>query len=114
MKSKITTHVLDTSRGVPARGIRVTLEKQSGSTWKKLGADVTDADGRCSNLLSPGKTVSKGVYRLTFETAAYFRSMKIRTFYPHISVTFEIRSSAAHHHVPVLLNPFGYTTYRGS
>ena len=114
MKSRITTHVLDTSRGVPARGIRVVLEKQSGSSWKKVGADITDQDGRCTKLLRPGKSVSKGTFRLTFNTAAYFRSMKVQTFYPYVSIAFEIKSSTAHYHVPVLVSPFGYSTYRGS
>lgn len=114
MKSRITTHVLDTSRGLPAGGIRVSLEKQTRSTWKRLGIDVTDADGRCSKLLTPGKNVSTGLYRLTFKTAAYFRSMRVKTFYPYVSITFEIRTSAAQYHVPLLLSPFGYATYRGS
>jgi len=114
MKSRITTHVLDTSRGVPAKGIRVTLEKQTRSMWKKLGTDVTDADGRCNRLLSTTARLSSGAYRLTFKTGSYFRASRRESFHPSISIVFHVKSTTSHYHVPLLLSPYGYTTYRGS
>ena len=112
MTSPITTHVLDTSRGKPAAGIKVVLEVQSGSSWKEIGSGTTSDDGRIADLLAA--SVSPGVYRLTFETAEYFQSMKTESFYPKVSIEFEIKNSDAHYHVPLLLSPFGYSTYRGS
>ena len=115
MKSPITTHVLDTSRGYAAAGIRVTLEKQAKqSMWRKLAEDITDADGRCNKLFSPRTRLSKGVYRLTFETAQYFRSKRVQSFYPFVAVSFTVKATKAHYHVPLLLSPFGYATYRGT
>ena len=114
MKSPITTHVLDTAQGRPAAGISVTLETFDSGDWRKLGQDRTDADGRISTLLKPDHSLEVGVYRLTFETAAYFAAMQTRYFYPYVTVVFEITDTAGHYHVPLLLNPFGYSTYRGS
>ena len=115
MKSPITTHVLDTSRGCAAAGIRVTLEKQAKqSVWRKLGEDATDVDGRCNTLMSPDARLTTGVYRLTFDTASYFRSKHVKSFYPYISVAFEVKAGPAHCHVPLLISPFSYATYRGS
>jgi 5-hydroxyisourate hydrolase len=112
--SPITTHVLDTSRGLPAQGVGVTLEIQSAGGWRELSRRATDADGRVSDLLSDATKVEKGFYRLAFETGAYFRAQGIASFHPRVSVEFEVREPALHHHVPLLLSPFGYTTYRGS
>lgn len=114
MLSPITTHVLDTMRGQPAQGIRSTLEKKIGRTWMKLAAGTTDADGRITDLLPPDFVLSAGTYRMRFETGAYFRRKRITAFYPVVEVTFEIRSARSHYHIPLLLSPFGYSTYRGS
>lgn len=108
--SPLTTHVLDTASGKPARGVPVVVERKTAGRWKVLGRGRTDADGRASGLLKPG-LLTQGVYRLTFDTAAYFKGKP--AFYPEISVVFRVRDSR-HHHVPLLLNPFGYSTYRGS
>jgi 5-hydroxyisourate hydrolase len=114
MKSPITTHVLDTALGKPAGGILVTLEKQrGGEAWEELATGRTDADGRLANLLPPGR-LERGLYRVTFETASYFRAQGLNGFYPCVQVTFEIREPEAHYHIPLLLSPFGYSTYRGS
>ena len=113
MKSPITTHILDTSRGRPAHDVPVRLEIRRNGTWIAVGSGQTDDDGRVSDLLAPG-TLEQGVYRLTFETATYFAGRDIEPFYPHVSVDFEVRETGEHYHVPLLLNPFGYTTYRGS
>jgi len=116
MPSPITTHVLDISRGCPASGVVVALEMQNASTagWKKLAIGTTNADGRIADLLPDGFNLQKGEYRLTFETGQYFRSLGAQSFYPLVSVIFEIHDPSQHFHVPLLLSPFGYSTYRGS
>ncbi len=111
--SAITTHVLDTSRGRPAADLKVELHKKSGEDWKSIGAGVTDENGRCSSLLGE-VPLAAGTYRLTFHTGAYFKAQHIETFYFDIPVIFEVRDARTHHHVPLLLSPFGYSTYRGS
>ncbi len=100
----ITTHVLDTAQGRPASGVPVRLEQRAGSGWSLVGQGVTDADGRLKTLGGGGA----GVYRLTFDTKG--RS----AFFPEVSIVFEIVDASAHYHVPLLLSPFGYSTYRGS
>lgn len=111
--SGITTHVLDTGRGRPATGVPVTLERADAQgSWTLLGAGKTDADGRLRSLLttSPGSAT----YRLTFDTGPYFAAGGVATFYPQVVITFCTTDADAHYHVPLLLNAFGYSTYRGS
>lgn len=113
--SPLTTHVLDTSVGRPAAGVPVTLEKMCEDHGSHLlGSDVTDTDGRARNLLAPDKPLKTGTYRLTFDTAAYFASQNVHGFYPKVAVLFEVRDESQHYHVPLLLAPHGYSTYRGS
>jgi 5-hydroxyisourate hydrolase len=113
--SPITTHVLDTALGRPAAGVPVCLELQDGSAqWRELGRGRTDADGRCRALLPDGHVLASGVYRITFETGSYFSTLGVQGFYPSVPVVFEIREPAQHYHVPLLVSPFGYSTYRGS
>jgi 5-hydroxyisourate hydrolase len=113
--SGISTHVLDTSRGRPAGGVPVALERRSEEpAWHLVARGTTDADGRLRDLLPPGAALQPGVYRLTFDTAAYFGSREVEGFYPEVSVVFTIRARGEHYHVPLLLSPFGYSTYRGS
>jgi 5-hydroxyisourate hydrolase len=113
--SAITTHVLDTSRGRPASGVPIVLEIQSAEhEWKLIGKGETDADGRLRELVPQGHAFVEGVYRLTFDTRAYFASQGIESFYPEVSVIFSINDSGQHYHVPLLLSPYGYSTYRGS
>lgn len=115
MRSQITTHVLDTSRGTPAAGVRVMLEiRESDNRWRSIAAASTDGDGRLATWLPEGMTILAGVYRLTFDTGRYFRSSGRECFYPTITVIFEINDTNAHYHVPLLVSPFGYSTYRGS
>jgi 5-hydroxyisourate hydrolase len=112
--SPITTHVLDISIGKPAGGVLVLLEvEEVGTGWKQLARSVTDSGGRVSDLLAAGALV-EGTYRLTFDTRAYFTDRSVRSFYPEISVIFSVYDSADHYHVPLLLSPFGYSTFRGS
>ena len=113
--SGITTHVLDTSRGKPAQGVAVVLEAQAGGGgWRAVGRGETDADGRLRSLLGEGAAVEAGVYRLTFDVGAYFAALGVESFYPSAAVVFRVRDPAAHYHVPLLLSPYGYSTYRGS
>ena len=115
MASPITTHVLDTSRGRPAAGVVVTLAVQTASgEWQPLANGKTNADGRVSDLLPEKVVLAKAAYRLTFETGNYFQSLGMPCFYPHVSVVFEVHDPNQHYHVPLLLSPYGYSTYRGS
>lgn len=119
--SAITTHVLDTSLGRPAAGVPVVLERCGGrapandavESTSIIGRGVTDADGRLRDL-APDGSVADGDYRLRFDTAAYFAQQKLQAFYPEVVIAFTVRDSAQHYHVPLLLSPFGYSTYRGS
>ena len=113
-KSPITTHVLDVSRGKPAAGIAVRLEVlQASNDWKLIGEGVTNTDGRATDLLTAG-ALQIGNYRLTFSTADYFQAQNIAAFYPQVTIEFSVTAPQEHYHVPLLLSPFGYSTYRGS
>ena len=112
--SGITTHVLDTARGRPAAGVPVTLEAKGEGGWAVVGRGATDADGRLRDLLPPDFAFGEGEYRLTFDAGAYFAASGAEGFYAEVSIAFVVRDAAAHYHVPLLLSPFGYTTYRGS
>lgn len=113
--SGITLHVLNLITGLPAHGVPAVLELRTSSrTWHPLGQGSTNEDGRIENILPKGFRVQPGTYRLTFEVTTYFRSHSITSFYPEIVIVFGIRDATAHHHIPLLLGPFGYTTYRGS
>jgi 5-hydroxyisourate hydrolase len=113
--SAITTHVLDISTGRPAVGVPVTLELRSQSAgWEKVGKGETDPDGRIGDLLDTKTPFVPGHYRITFDTGIYFAGQEIEAFYPQVTVMFTVRDAAQHYHVPLLLSPFGYSTYRGS
>jgi 5-hydroxyisourate hydrolase len=111
----ISTHVLDTTTGRPAAGVGVVLERQgAGGELQHVSRARTDADGRVRELVPGAVDLETGTYRLTFETGAYFETLEIDGFYPRVSVLFMVRDSSQHHHVPLLLSPYGYSTYRGS
>lgn len=113
--SRISTHVLDIAQGRPAQGIPVTLEGQGlAGGWKLVGKGRTDADGRSDGLYPANLRLQAGVYRLTFEVSTYFRSQNVTSFYPEVVVIFSLRDVAQSYHIPLLLSPFGYSTYRGS
>jgi 5-hydroxyisourate hydrolase len=112
--SAITTHILDLSRGRPAEGVAVSLEVQADTGWRVLGRGETDADGRQRSLLPDDFKLAAGVYRLTFHTSDYFSAQGVESFYPEVTISFIVGEGAAHYHVPLLLSPFGYSTYRGS
>jgi 5-hydroxyisourate hydrolase len=110
----ITTHVLDTSRGGAAAGIAVALEVRDGDTWTAIGRGTTDANGRVTTLLQ-GRSLVPGTYRLIFDTAPYHRAQGIDVpFFSDVTIAFTAGDAAAHYHVPLLLSPFGYSTYRGT
>ena len=112
--SGITTHVLDIARGRPASGMPVTLEVRAGSGWRGIGRTVTDEDGRAQQLQRADVSLTAGIYRLTFGVETYFQREGIESFYPEASVVFHVRDVDQHYHVPLLLSPYGYSTYRGS
>ncbi len=113
--NRISTHVLDTARGKPAEGVPVRLERQEASgNWLALASARTDQDGRCSQLLSEDTVLRAGLYRLKFDTANYFAEGKVDGLYPVVEITFQVRDGDSHFHIPLLLSPNGYTTYRGS
>lgn len=112
--SQITTHILDTSAGCPAEGIQIQLQKPQGKGhWETITKGVTNSDGRIAGFLPEDQTLAPGIYRMLFEVKPYFEQKGIPCFYPYVPVVFEIMDTA-HYHVPLLLNPFGYSTYRGS
>ena len=104
----ITTHVLDTAAGKPGAGIAVELERIEHGKWHLVGGGVTDADGRLRTL-TPQGPVATGTYRIRFQTGAYGNS-----FFPVVEIQFTVGDGAQHYHVPLLLSPYGYSTYRGS
>lgn len=131
--STLSTHALNTASGKPAAGLPLLLEfqpdapawqrycrdryegKPSAKTpWQFVARGVTNGDGRCPNLLAPDTLISPGIYRMSFDTAAYFEQQGVAGFYPLAQVIFEVRAEDEHYHIPLLLSPYGYTTYRGS
>jgi 5-hydroxyisourate hydrolase len=112
---RISTHVLDTALGVPAKDVSVHLERHENSgEWRVVASARTDDDGRCNQLLPEGEALSPGVYRLGFDTASYFAAHEVGGFYPIVQITFVVGEGETHFHIPLLLSPYGYTTYRGS
>lgn len=113
--SGISTHVLDVGRGRPAEGVPVLLELHGGTGgWHLVGKGRTDSDGRVGAFVQPPQRVQAGTYRLRFDTNQYFRSLRLSSLYPEITITFTIRDVGQSYHLPLLLSPFGYTTYQGS
>lgn len=111
-RSHVTTHVLDAASGRPAQGVAVTLAAWEADAWRPVAAGATDADGRVGDL-GPER-LEPGVYRASFDTGAYFAASGTASFYPRVDITFEVASADEHYHVPLLLSPFAYSTYRGS
>lgn len=110
--SHVTTHVLDTASGRPAAGIPVRLKFLDNGAWIDLGSAQTDADGRVKSL-GPA-ALESGTYRLEFSTAEYFAAQKTAAFFPEVVLTFDVDSSEPHYHVPLLLSPYSFSSYRGS
>lgn len=111
--STISTHILDTSKGSPAQHVDVILSKQENENWNEITKGTTNSDGRIPDLLNKEIKLEPGIYKLKFDTKKYFEATNTEAFYPFVEIVFEIKTDA-HYHVPLLLNPFGYSTYRGS
>lgn len=113
--SAITTYILDTTSGRPGAGIAAVLERKTHSAgWQPISEGITDIDGRINDLLSPKDVFLPGHYRFIFETGPYFLLQGIECFFPQITVSFVVKDPMQHYHVPLLLSPFGYSTYRGA
>lgn len=111
--SQVTTHILDTTRGRPAAGVTIAMYQKDGSAWIEIARGITDHDGRIKDLLKPGITLPYGTYKMNFDVKSYFDIHGMDSFYPTVDIVFSI-TTKEHYHVPLLLNPFGYSTYRGS
>ena len=112
--SQITTHILDTARGRPAAGVSLALFEREGEEWVKLASGITNEDGRVPGLLPDDLLLKAGTYCMHFATAEYFENQAGNPFYPWVDVVFNLGGSGEHYHIPLLLSPFGYSTYRGS
>ena len=108
----ISTHILDTTLGKPARGVTVWLELLDGATWRRIAEGVTNDDGRVRPLLDI--IPREGTFRFHFQVDEYFKQHQVEAFFPTVLIEFVVRQFKEHYHVPLLLNPFGYSTYRGS
>ncbi|KAI9471909.1 MAG: hydroxyisourate hydrolase [Benjaminiella poitrasii] len=115
-KSPVTCHVLIASTGQPGQNIDVRIEKlnQQSNDFTTLSTAQTNNDGRCPTLLPEGYQIEKGIYRVTFETKAFFSKFGQECFYPYVQITFELSNPEQHYHIPLLISPYSYTTYRGS
>ena len=111
--SQITSHILDTAKGKPAAGVSVILYRLQAGKWHPIARSRTNNDGRVTNLLSKETVLTFGMYKMKFLVKEYFDQYSLSAFYPYIDIVFEV-TSGEHYHIPLLLNPFGYTTYRGS
>jgi 5-hydroxyisourate hydrolase len=110
----ISTHILDTALGRPAAEVPVTLAVMANGSWSLVNDAVTDADGRCKHLLPATQPLQAGIYRVHFETAAYFERNRVEGLYPYVEIVFAVSDKEQHYHIPLLLTANGYTTYRGS
>ena len=115
-RSPITSHILDTTLGKPAANVALHLEYKTPTTgqWSSMGRGTTNADGRVETLLPVTHVLLPGVYRITFDVASYFKAIRSKSFYPEVTIVFEVEKVEEHYHVPLLLTPFSYSTYRGS
>lgn len=111
--SQITTHILDTTKGKPASGVKIMLYQEQNDGWTEIAKGLTNADGRIPDLLKKDVLLKTGIYKMRFDVKEYFEKNNTKGFYPYVEIVFEINSSE-HYHIPLLLNPFGYSTYRGS
>ncbi|KAI8141532.1 hydroxyisourate hydrolase [Fennellomyces sp. T-0311] len=114
-KSPITCHVLVASQGKPGQHVQVKIEKETGAgAFSALSTSQTNGDGRCPDLLPADYKVEKGIYRITFETKPFFERLGEKCFYPYVQIVFELEHPDQHYHIPLLISPYSYTTYRGS
>ena len=114
MRSPITTHILDTAMGRPAAEVSVVLSQKKNTGWEELARSTTNADGRVEDLLPAEHSLERAIYRLEFFTLEYFQKNNRESLYPSVSIDFEVKDTTQHYHIPLLLQGFGYATYRGS
>ncbi|ART80020.1 hydroxyisourate hydrolase [Oceanisphaera avium] len=110
----LSVHVLNLENGLPSSGVEVMLEQQAGDSWTKLNSGITNEQGRIPALYPEGKKLEEGVYRVTFETGDWFKKHDTTTFFPEVPVIFTADASVEHYHIPLLLSPYGFSTYRGN
>ena len=110
----LSVHVLNLENGLPSSSVGVRLEQQQGENWTKLNSGVTNEQGRIPALYPEGKKLEQGVYRVTFETGDWFKKHDTATFFPEVPVIFSADASVEHYHIPLLLSPYGFSTYRGN
>lgn len=110
----LSVHVLNLQDGLPSPGVSVTLEKQDAQNWSTLNTGTTNEQGRITALYPEGKALEKGTYRVTFKTGDWFKKHQSATFFPEVPVIFEADGSVPHYHIPLLLSPYGFSTYRGN
>ncbi|WP_040262573.1 hydroxyisourate hydrolase [Pseudomonas massiliensis] len=110
----LSVHVLNLQTGTPSQGVQVTLERHAGTTWQPLAEGTTNEQGRIAELFPANKAIEPGEYRVVFKTGAYYRNLRQDSFFPEIPVIFQVRQTDQHYHIPLLLSPFGFSTYRGS
>jgi len=111
--SQITTHVLDTAVGLPGKNISIRLQAYSNNVWQTIAQGITNADGRIPDLLPQERNLKPDTYKMIFDTGSYYKQQNLKTFYPEVEIQFTTFDET-HYHVPLLVNPFGYSTYRGS
>jgi 5-hydroxyisourate hydrolase len=110
----LSVHVLNLQTGTPSQGVQVTLERHAGADWQPLAEGTTNEQGRIAELYPANQTIEPGEYRVVFKTGAYYQSLHQDSFFPEIPVIFQIKQTDQHYHIPLLLSPFGFSTYRGS
>lgn len=113
-QNPLSVHVLNLENGLPSADVKVTLEAQQNEKWVELNSKSTNENGRITDLYPEGKTLQKGVYKVTFQTGDWFKSKNQRSFFPEVPVVFVIDGTVDHYHIPLLISPYGYSTYRGS
>jgi 5-hydroxyisourate hydrolase len=110
----LSVHVLNLNDGLPSPDVQVTLEKQNGNQWAALNDGVTNQQGRITALYPRDKALEKGTYRVTFKTGDWFEAHNTASFFPEVPVIFEVDGTVPHYHIPLLLSPYGFSTYRGN
>jgi 5-hydroxyisourate hydrolase len=110
----LSVHILDLQSGQPTANVAVTLEQRDGQAWRALASAITDAQGRVRALYPAGKTLRSGAYRIVFKTGEHYARLQQPTFFDEIPVEFKIDDTTQHYHIPLLLSPYGYSTYRGN
>nr|WP_291371233.1 MULTISPECIES: hydroxyisourate hydrolase [unclassified Acinetobacter] len=113
-QNPLSVHVLNLDTGLPASNVAVVLEAQQGDKWTKLNEAKTNSEGRITDLYPKDTNLQKGIYKVTFKTGDWFKAKNQRSFFPEVPVVFVIDGSLEHYHIPLLLSPYGYSTYRGN